>query len=85
MWTRFHRLGDVLLASAVVGLPVSAGYAGRGGPAYQAEICRDQGERFQRHELERDVLYVTPSSIPAAYPELACVPLPDDMAACRLA
>ena len=78
----FEVLGDVLLAAAVVGLPVNSGYTARLNPAFIERNCVDDALRFADQKFRPDVLYV----LPATYPEpvdLVCSMITVQLRGCR--
>jgi hypothetical protein len=81
-WPSFDALRNVVLSSAMVGLPINSGYAGRGDDRWNATICRDQAEAFLAGDYRDDVLYVLPAARWSDELDLRCVPLPEEQYAC---
>jgi len=78
---KFDQLGDVLLAAAVLGLPVNSGYTAREEPAAVAQICEAQARAFREGSFSPQTIYVLrDASIP---PGLTCHPLTTGLVACR--
>lgn len=78
----FASLGDVILAAAVVGLPVNSGYTARLDPAFLEENCTDNARRFSDQDYRPDVLYVLPVARDVP-PSLACTMITSQLHACR--
>jgi hypothetical protein len=80
---QFERLGDVLLASAVLRLPVNSGYTARLVPDFLAINCRAQPAAFAAGDYDPRVVYVLPSSGTSVPAGLACTQITREMFGCR--
>jgi hypothetical protein len=81
VWEDFDRLGEVIVSSAALGLPINAGYPSRGSDEYQNTICRSQALAFESGSFAPDVLYVVPEPPNS---EMQCIELPREIYGCRL-
>jgi len=79
----FERLGDVLLAAAVLRLPVNSGYTARFVPEFYAINCRAQAAAFKAGAYDPRVVYVLPASGTPVPGDLTCTPLTRERIACR--
>jgi hypothetical protein len=77
----FDRLGDILLAASVLGIPSSSGYLSREDPVATATICTDQRNAFDAGTYSAHTIYVMAESAapPAA---LTCRPLTPGLIVC---
>lgn len=78
----YDDLMPVVVAGAVLRLPVNSGYPGRSAAKFESEICGRQVSAFAAGEYQRDVLYVLNQANSAAV-ELDCEPLVGSLVACR--
>ena len=70
----FDRLGDVLLAASVLGIPSSSGYLSREDPTATAKICTAQRNAFDAGTYSPHTIYVMADSVTPP-PALDCRPL----------
>ena len=78
----FAALGDVLLAAAVLDIPVNSGYTARLEPKYEIVNCKSQSEDFLRGAFSASVVYVLPISTPVPS-GLRCSMITTPLLACR--
>jgi hypothetical protein len=81
-WSSFDVLRNAVLSSAVVGMPINSGYAGRGDDRWNTTICQAQAQAFLAGEYRDDVLYIIPAARYSDELDLRCVPLPEEQFAC---
>jgi hypothetical protein len=80
---QFERLGDVLLASAVLRLPVNSGYTARLVPAFVRINCRAQPAAYAAGDYDPSVVYVLPASGTTVPAGLTCTQITREMLGCR--
>jgi hypothetical protein len=78
----FAAVGDVLLASAVLDLPVNSGYTARAREGATVAICEQQAQEFRLGTVAPTILYIVPKG--GFAPEsLNCSPLTSHLDMCR--
>lgn len=75
-------IGDVLLASAVLQLPINSGYTARPRQEYLRINCADQSRAFRAGQLRPEVAYVVPSE-QVRVRTLRCRELTSVLSVCR--
>lgn len=79
----YHELAPVLLASAVLRIPINSGYPGRPDPDFNSKICAAQSAAFTAGNLSPSVIYVL-NPVNPMVPALTCGPLTGGvLLACR--
>jgi len=81
--SKVERIGDVLLAAAVLRLPVNSGYTARLVPKFVTINCRAQRAAYAAGHYDPRVVYVLPDSRTPPPAGLTCTPLTRAMLACR--
>jgi hypothetical protein len=77
----FDRLGDVLLAASVLGIPSSSGYLSREDPVATAKICTDQRNAFDAGTYSPHTIYLMADTAEQP-PELTCRPITPGVIVC---
>ncbi|MEO6571588.1 MAG: hypothetical protein ABIO83_08565, partial [Ilumatobacteraceae bacterium] len=85
VWVDFDRLGEVIVAAAVLRVPVNAGYPSRGSEELFSEICAGDANDYNTGHFMDDVLYIIPLTLPPSDPSMHCQQLPREILACRYA
>jgi hypothetical protein len=79
----FQRLGDVLLAAAVLRLPVNSGYTARLVPRFVAVDCKAEAAAYRARDFDPRVVYVRPAAAGRIPRRLSCARITRAMLACR--
>jgi hypothetical protein len=77
----FDRLGDVLLAASVLGIPSSSGYLSREDPAATERICNGQRATFDAGTYSANTIYVMAATADPPF-DLDCRPLTPGLIVC---